>query len=174
LEMRDYETLISAVEGLPVTALICAGSPWAKIQYRPSNSLPDNVLVRSFSQLEMRELYRAAAFVVLPIKPTQRACGMNVILEAWSMGRAVIASRTEGLVSYIQDQTTGCFVTPGDVGELRSAILHLLADPAEAQCLGENGYQRVRRELYLERYLETVAGTIERVSGNGNLVLPLA
>ena len=174
LEMRDYETLISAVEGLPVTALICAGSPWAKVHYRPSNSLPENVIVRSFNQLEMRELYRSAAFVVLPVKPTQRACGMNVILEAWSMGKAVIASRTEGLVSYIQDQTTGCFVTPGDIGELRSAIVRLLEDPVETQRLGKNGYQEVRRELNLERYLETVAETIERVTERSNLAFPLA
>jgi glycosyltransferase involved in cell wall biosynthesis len=174
LEMRDYETLISAVRGLPVTALICAGSPWARIHYRPSSDLPENVLVRSFSQLEMRELYRSAAFVALPIKPTQRACGMNVILEAWSMGRAVIASRTEGLLSYIQDQTTGYFVTPGNALELRQAILHLLENPAEAQRLGENGYQEVRRELCLERYLERVAGTIERVSESDNLILPYA
>jgi glycosyltransferase involved in cell wall biosynthesis len=169
LEMRDYETLISAVSGLPVTALICAGSPWAKVHYRPSNGLPENVIVRSFNQLEMRELYRSAAFVVLPVKPTQRACGMNVILEAWSMGRAVIASRTEGLVSYIQDRITGYFVTPGDAGELRSAIVRLLEDPLETKRLGQNGYREVRRELYLERYLETVAATIERAAGNANL-----
>lgn len=162
LEMRDYETLISAVRGLPITALICAGSPWAKVSYSVTEGeLPENVIVRSFNALEMRELYRSAAFVVLPIKPTLRACGMNVVLEAWAMGRAVIASQTEGLQSYIEDKTTGYFVTPESVPELRSAIQQLILDPSEAQRLGENGYQKVTQELCMERYIETVWSAIQ-------------
>lgn len=163
LEMRDYESLAAAVRDLPVTALICAGSPWAKVRYDANgDQLPENVVIRSFSQPEMREIYRQAEFAVLPILPTQRACGMNVVLEAWAMGRAVIASRTEGLVSYIQDGGTGLFVTPSNVDELRGAILFLLSNPGEAERLGSNGYQKVHTELCMERYLDTVHATIDR------------
>jgi glycosyltransferase involved in cell wall biosynthesis len=166
LEMRDYETLIDAVKGLPLTAIIAAGSPWAKVRYDAAGgSLPDNVVLRSFSPLEMRELYRSAALVVLPIKPTQRACGMNVILEAWSMGQAVIASRTEGLTSYIEDRTTGYFVSPGDIEALREAILHLLGDKAEAEALGARGQAKVRSELHVEKYIAAVRQTLTRAVG---------
>lgn len=157
LEMRDYETLIAAVENLPVHALICAGSPWAKVQFNASNgSLPDNVTIDSFSQLEMREIYRLAEFVVLPIKQTMRACGMNVILEAWGMGKAVIASKTQGLTSYIEDGINGLFVSPEDVNELRDAIMYLLNSPEKVKCVGQSGYSQVTPKLGMESYLETV------------------
>jgi glycosyltransferase involved in cell wall biosynthesis len=165
LEQRDYETLIAAVEGLPVDVLICAGSPWAKVRFNPSGGdLPANVRVDSFSQLEMREIYRAAEFAVLPVFPTMRACGMNVILEAWAMGKAVIASRTEGLKSYLREGIDGMFVAPQDVTELRAMILYLLNSPEDAKRLGENGYQRVTHELSMEHYLEKVRETFSKVS----------
>jgi glycosyltransferase involved in cell wall biosynthesis len=164
LEMRDFDTLIKAVQNLPVSVLICAGSPWAKVGHQISSALPANVIVRSFKREEMREVYRGAAFVVLPIKPTLRACGMNVILEAWSMGRGVIASQTEGLKSYIQHEHTGLFVPPGDVEALRSAICYLLEDPEAAQRLGNCGQQIVRQEFCLERYIESAEAALLRAA----------
>jgi glycosyltransferase involved in cell wall biosynthesis len=164
LEMRDFDTLIQAVQNLPVSVLICAGSPWAKVGHQISGALPANVFVRSFKREEMREVYRRAAFVVLPIKPTLRACGMNVILEAWGMGKGVIASQTEGLKSYIQHGHTGLFVPPGDVDALRSAICYLLETPEAAQRLGTCGQQTVRQEFCLERYLESAAAALLRAA----------
>jgi glycosyltransferase involved in cell wall biosynthesis len=167
LEMRDYETLISAARNLPVTVIIGAGSPWAKVRYDTQVDLPENVIVRSFSQPEMRELYRSAALVVLAIKPTTRACGMNVILEAWAMQRPVIASRTEGLVSYIEDRQTGYFVTPGDVDELRQTIQFLLNNKAEAQRIGQNGQNKVQTDFSIEHYIEAVKMTMNGYPGAG-------
>jgi glycosyltransferase involved in cell wall biosynthesis len=121
--------------------------------------------VRSFSQPEMRELYRSAALVVLAIHPTTRACGMNVILEAWAMGRPVIASRTEGLVSYIEDRQTGYFVKPGDADELREAIQILLRDKDEAARIGRNGQNKVRIDFAIERYIDAVKATMLHTPG---------
>lgn len=163
LEMRDYDTLIAAARGLPVNVVICAGSPWAKVRFNPADKdFPQNVMVDSFSQLEMREIYRTAEFVVLPMKPTMRACGMNVILEAWAMRKAVIASRTEGLTSYIQENIDGLFVGSEDAQELRNSIIHLLNSPEEANRLGENGYLRISTELFIENYIETIRKTISQ------------
>lgn len=161
LEQRDYESLIEAVKGLPVNLLICAGSPWAKVRFNPANDdFPENIRVDSFGQLEMREIYRDAEFVVLPIKPTARACGMNVILEAWAMGKAVVASQTEGLNSYIREGTDGLFVEPEDVLEFRNSITYLLNNPEEVSRLGQNGYLRMSQELIMENYIETIRETI--------------
>lgn len=166
LEMRDYETLIEAVRGLPVRAVIGAGSPWSKFRFdiAGGRDLPENVQVSSFTPVQMRELYRAADLVVMPVKPTARACGMNVVLEAWAMERPVIASRTVGLPDYIQAGETGRFVTPGNVDELRAAILDLLADPAEAARLAANGYQHVQTELNLDHFVENLGATLTSVA----------
>jgi glycosyltransferase involved in cell wall biosynthesis len=164
LEMRDYPTLIDAVRDLPVQVIIGAGSPWSKFRFdaKSTPDLPNNVRVSSFTASQMRELYRSAAFVVAPIKPTLRACGMNVVLEAWAMGRAVIASRTVGLTDYIHHNETGIFVEPNNVEDLRAKILYLLQQPNEATRIGLNGFKQVATDLNLEHYIDIVAAAIEK------------
>ena len=73
------------------------------------------------------------------------------------MGRAVIASRSRGILDYVVDHETGILVEPGDVEALREAIEHLLAHPEEAQRLGRNARQRVEEELNLDTYVESLA-----------------
>lgn len=161
LEMRDYVTLIEAVRGLPVHLVIGAGSPWSKFGFEyGASKLPENVTVGKYSPTEMRELYRNARFVVLSVKPSPRACGMNVVLEAWSMGRAVLASGTPGLRDNIREHETGLFVEPGNVAELRAKILLLLERPDEAERLGRNGRQLVLRERSLDRYLDQIVEAV--------------
>jgi glycosyltransferase involved in cell wall biosynthesis len=157
LELRDYDTLIEAVDGLPVQVVIGAGSPWSKMGYeRRTENLPANVSVSSFTPLQMRELYRGAEFVVVPVVPTLRACGMNVILEAWAMQKPVIASRTDGLTSYIVDGQTGLFAEPQNAEDLRKKIVYTLAHPEEAREWGMNGWERVTTELNLECYVNEI------------------
>lgn len=159
LEMRDYPTLIEAVRDLPVQLVIAAGSPWSKFRFATDQvpDLPANVHVAAFNPRQMRELYRTTALVVVPVRPTQRACGMNVVLEAWAMERPVIATRTAGLVSYIEDGRTGVFVAPGDVQSLRLQIRRLLERPDEAVVLGAAGRANVCAHSNVDAYVRTVA-----------------
>lgn len=156
LEMRDYDTLIEAVRGLPLRLVIGAGSPWSHEAFSGGDDLPENVTVSSFTPVQMRELYRSAAFVVVPVKPTLRACGMNVILEAWAMEKAVVASRTVGLLGSVREGEAALLVEPGDVEALRAAIEGLLKRPKEARRLGRNGRRIVLSELNLDRYLDRI------------------
>lgn len=108
----------------------------------------------------MRALYQAAAFVVVPVKPTLRACGMNVVLEGWSMQRAVLATRTVGLRDYLTEGVDGLFVEPCDVASMRGGIERLLGDAALAARLGQAGRQRVVEDLNVDRYVERVGDII--------------
>jgi glycosyltransferase involved in cell wall biosynthesis len=161
LELRDYGTLAEAVRGLPVSVVIAAGSPWSHERYANSKALPANVTVASYDPLEMRELYRSASFVVVPVKPTMRACGMNVVLEAWATGKAVIATRTEGMAAYLENEETALLVEPADADDLRAKIARLLNFPAEARRLGANGRARVEAELNIDCYIEAVGEAID-------------
>jgi glycosyltransferase involved in cell wall biosynthesis len=164
--MRDYPTLIDAVRDLPIQLIIGAGSPWSKfgVDIGQKEDLPSNVLVTSFTPLQMRELYRSATVVVVPVRPSSRSCGISVILEAWAMGRPVIATRTAGLASYINNGTNGLFVSPGDPQELRSRIEYLIDQPEEATSLGNNGYQYVQNIGNIDHYIETIATAAMRVA----------
>jgi glycosyltransferase involved in cell wall biosynthesis len=83
------------------------------------------------------------------------------------MQRPVIASRTEGLVSYIEDRQTGYFVTLGDVDELRQTIQFLLNNKAEAQRIGQNGQNKVQTDFSIEHYIEAVKMTMNGSPGAG-------
>lgn len=163
LEMRDYTTLIEAVRPLPINLVIGAGSPWAQVRFRwtEDRPLPDNVWISSFSPQQVRDLYRWAEFVVVPIRPTLRACGMNVILEAWAMQKAVLASRTTGLQDYLEDGKTARFVDSLDAIGMRAAIEELLNDAPQRHVLATGGRQRVMDDLNIERYVERIAELIQ-------------
>jgi glycosyltransferase involved in cell wall biosynthesis len=160
MEMRDYATLVEAARGLPIDVVIGAGSPWSKQTYDTGGDLPANVTVASYSPTQMRRLYHGARIVVVPIKPTSRACGMNVVLEAWSMGRPVVASRTEGLVSYVVDRHNGVLAEPNDPEDLRAKIEMVLTDAALARRIGEEGRRCTLDSLTVDRYVDTVAAEI--------------
>lgn len=156
LEMRDYATLVEAVRGQPVHLVIGAGSPWSHFRFDSSHELPPNVTVSSFNPEEMRQLYGSAAFVVVPVRPTLRTCGVSVLTEAWAMGKAVIATRTAGLLDYARDGEDVLFVRPGDVEDMRAKISYLLRHPEVASRLGRTGCRAVQTEFNLDRYLALV------------------
>jgi glycosyltransferase involved in cell wall biosynthesis len=166
LEMRDYPTLIKAVTGLPVSLVIAAGSPWSHFRFdageRPE--LPPNVHVASFSPTQMRQLYRSAAFVVVPVKPTMRVCGSSVVVEAWAMRKAVIASRTVGLLDYVAEGESGLFAAPYDVDGLRERIVYLLRHPDEADRLGRNGRRNVESTYNLDHFLSRVQAVVRSLA----------
>jgi glycosyltransferase involved in cell wall biosynthesis len=165
LEMRDYPTLIQAVRGQPMSLVIAAGSPWSHFGPGVTDvDQPPNVRVAAFKPLEMRALYRDADLVVVPVKPTLRACGMNVVLEAWAMGKAVIATRTAGLLDYIEDGREAVFVEPRDVEGLRAAIQSLLVQPETRRQLGEAGRQRVEADLNLDAYVQRITAILQNAA----------
>jgi glycosyltransferase involved in cell wall biosynthesis len=156
LEMRDYTTLIEAVRGLSVSLVIGASSPWSHFRFNYDRRLPPNVHVASFTPVQMRELYRSARFVVVPIKPTLRTCGITVVLESWAMEKGVIVSRTIGQLDYAEENETVLFAKPGDVEEMRTKIVYLLENPKEAERLGRNGRKRVEAELNLDHFMDVL------------------
>jgi glycosyltransferase involved in cell wall biosynthesis len=160
LERRDYDTLLAAVEDLPITLVIASGSPWSKDRFDTDRTPGENVIVNSYDRDQMRELYRRAQLVVLSVLPTDRACGMNVVGEAWAMGRPVVCTATTGLTEYVVDGENGLLVPPGDPAGLRRAILAVLQSEHLADRLGSAGQAYVRSELSLGRFRSVVDGAM--------------
>jgi glycosyltransferase involved in cell wall biosynthesis len=154
LEYRDYPTLIEAVRGLPVQVVLAAASLWSKRRDPTAGSrLPGNVLVQRFTQYELRALYAASRFMVMPLYPVDFQAGVTAILEAMAMGKAVICTRTPGQTDVVVEGETGLYAKPGDPGTLRAAIQWLLDHPEEAERMGRNGRRRVEGWLSLDHYV---------------------
>jgi glycosyltransferase involved in cell wall biosynthesis len=167
LERRDYATMMAAVADLPVDVVLAAASPWSK---RPDTTadavIPANVTVGRLDLAELRSLYGRSALVVVPLEEVEFQAGITTILEAMSMGRAVVCTRTAGQTDTIVDDVTGVYVPPGDVDALRSAIESLLDDPDRAARLGRAARDwavaHADVDVYAERLRTHVAAAIGR------------
>jgi glycosyltransferase involved in cell wall biosynthesis len=158
LECRDYPTLMAAVRGLEVDVVVAAASPWSK---RPDSTegqeIPENVLVRRFSQHQLRDLYAASRFVVMPLDDVNFQAGVTAILEGMAMGKAMVCTCTPGQTDVIVEGETGRYVPPKDVAALREVIESLLDNVEEAERLGRNGRRRVEEEMSLDCYVERLS-----------------
>ena len=162
LEFRDYSTLLQAVNGLDVQVVIAAASPWSKREDSTrAQEIPANVVVRRFSQYDLRDVYAASRFVVMPLYPVDFQAGVTAILEAMAMGKAVICSQTPGQTDVIVAGENGVYVPPQDPDALRTAILSLLADPEEAARLGQNGYRQIHATMNLDAYVQRLASHVK-------------
>ncbi|HTO97143.1 MAG TPA: glycosyltransferase family 4 protein [Myxococcales bacterium] len=158
--LRDYDTLIEAVRGLPVRLKIAAGSPWISSELRPGGPLPPNVEWRRYDRFELRQLYARSAVAVVPIFENDYQTGISTILEMMAMGKCVIATRTRGQTDTIEDGVTGVYVPPGDRAALRNAIVRALENPEEAARIGAAARKFVEREASLELFVSRIAETV--------------
>lgn len=155
LEFRDYPTLMKAVKGLDLQVVVAAGSPWSKRKDSTEGTdIPENVVVRRFTQYDLRQVYADSAFMVMPLYNVNFQAGVTAILEAMSMSKAVICSQTPGQTDVVIEGETGLYVPPDDPKALRKAIQHLLDHPEEAARMGRNGRKRIEEYMSLDRYVE--------------------
>jgi len=157
-ELRDYPTLVEAVRGLDADVVIAAASPWAKREDTSAGlEIPPNVTVRACNQFELRQLYADAQLVVVPLQETDFQAGITTILEAMSMDRAIVCTRTTGQTDTIIDGETGRYVRPGDAVALRATIEELLADHAQVARLSAAAPHWVRQHADISSYAEELA-----------------
>jgi glycosyltransferase involved in cell wall biosynthesis len=159
LELRDYPTLMAAVDGLDVRLVIAAASPWSRRadSTERARAVPSNVDVCSLGFTDLRQLYADARFVVMPLYENDFQAGITTILEAMAMSRAVVCSRTTGQTDTIVDGRTGVYVPPGDVDALRTAIKRLLDDRDAAVRMGVEARRFVVEHADVIRYAAHLA-----------------
>jgi glycosyltransferase involved in cell wall biosynthesis len=109
---------------------------------------------------ELRGLYSASLFVVVPLQDMDYDAGVTALAEAMSMGKAVIVTRTRGQVDLIEDGVQGIYVPPRDPRALRAAIERLVADPAEAERMGRAGRRLVEERHTLSGYVAQLASIV--------------
>ena len=127
------------------------------------SSLPENVTWQRadwYTQVltddAVRELYRHASVVVVPVKDVPQPSGQSVTLQAMATGRAVVLSRTRGLWApgELRDGGNVMLVPPADPVELAHTVNLLLDDRARASALGEAARASVLRDATTERYAD--------------------
>jgi glycosyltransferase involved in cell wall biosynthesis/dienelactone hydrolase len=167
-EMRDYATLVAALEPLEIPCHIAPGAglvgasaaKWWQASLE-GRLLPDTVTVAAHTYAELRELYARSRFVVVPLIPSDHDNGITTILEAFAMGRTVICTESPGQVGVIEDGVNCLRVPAGDAAALRSAIVELWGDPDRCARMGAAGRALVLERHGLDRWTATLVEAVE-------------
>lgn len=104
--------------------------------------LPNTELLSSISDEQLREEYRRAHALFLPL---QLSTANNVVLEAMSCGTGVISTHIGGVPEYVSPDA-GILVTPKDVEQAAAAIRTICENRAKVAELGAAA--RRRAETY--------------------------
>lgn len=157
--LRDYTSLIAAAPKIPSPVTLVTS-------HRLPEPLPPNVSVRrgtwrepALSDAGLRELYRTARVVVLPLRPSLQPSGQSVTLQAMACGRAVVLTETEGLWSraMMRDGENVLLCRPGDPADLAEKTARLIAEPALASRLGNAARETVLRMAGIEQFAARIA-----------------
>jgi glycosyltransferase involved in cell wall biosynthesis len=155
LEQRDYRTLALATSNLDVDVRISGFSTDAKANSAFPDSLPANMERRFYEWPELVQLYRDADAVVVSCRENKYAAGVQSLMEGSSCGRPVIATKTTGLQSYLDDSVVT--INPDSPNEMASAIQLVLSDPSRAQKLASAALLTAQNRYKMDRYVNEIS-----------------
>ncbi|WP_261164864.1 glycosyltransferase family 4 protein [Microbacterium sp. Marseille-Q6965] len=172
-EMRDYPTLVRALDGLDIPCHIAGVLDTSRPDWwnaadgdrRGEADAPPHVTFGTMSAEELRDLYARSRFVVVPLRPTDSDNGITCMNEAWAMGKAVIVSAVAGQRGAFVDGVEGVWVPAGDHAALRQAILALWRDPERAARMGAAGRRKVEAARDHRVFSEGVSAVLHEVAG---------
>lgn len=141
---------------LRVCGSVFPGYEWFEDQLRQRAQAPDlagHVELAGYVHPTWPEL--AAADVVLV--PSRAEPFGNTAVEALHAGRALVASRVQGLQEVVRDGATGLLVEPGSPQALAEAVRELERSPRRAQELAQTGQRDAEARFGVARYRRTMA-----------------
>ncbi len=164
---RDYNTLIAALSQLPEyhTELFISSKFGDQLQRKVKIHVPKWVKVVDWvSEEELIKRYHRMRFMIVPLEATTHSgAGINAAIEASAIGKAVIATRTGGMETFVQDGETGILVPPHDVQAMKDAIQTLWTQPALAARMGIAGRRYVKKRFDPQKVNANISLFIERL-----------
>lgn len=160
---RDFNTLLRATQ-------LCRAAGRRDFRCLIKTRLPVaadiadvDILGSRLSWVDLRDLYRGARLVVLPLKDTLHAGGINALLEGMAVGRPVVVSGSQGIRDYVKHEETALLVPPGDADALAGAMMHLMDSADDAKRVGENARRFVVDTCGNAIYARTLATLFKQV-----------
>jgi hypothetical protein len=130
---RDYKTLLDASRLIPHIPLVVVARP-EQIEGIP---VPSHVRLRvNVPSFEAWNTLAHSEFMVLPLKDSHTACGHVTLVSAMHLGKAVVATNSEGIADYVQPGKNGLVCDASSPAGMAAVIAELWNDPAKAAALG--------------------------------------
>jgi glycosyltransferase involved in cell wall biosynthesis len=142
---KGFDVLIRALPAMPgVHAVIAGDGPEraALLALAGREGVPDRLHLLGWRN-ETASLLAASDLLVCPSRHEPLG---NVVIEAWSARRPVVAAASDGPRELITSGRDGMLVPTEDPDALANAIVNLLDDPRQAAALAEAGRLRYQAE----------------------------
>jgi len=162
---RDYGCLVAAAQRVrsPIRILtrMALPDPLPAGVERIAGHWRDGV-----SDEALRDLYRRASCVVIPLRDALQPSGQSVCLQAMACGTPVVMSETRGLWDRerLRDGETLALVPPGDSGALADAVNRVCEDAAFSDRLRGAAAAMVREHGGIGAFADGVEKTLERAA----------
>jgi glycosyltransferase involved in cell wall biosynthesis len=157
---RDFRSLIEAVRGTDVELEVVT---FSRATLGWDGELPPNCGVHWRMPVQaFLERMAAAAFVVVPLVDPDSDFGQTTVVQALALGKAVVATRSPGVVDYVVDGQEGFLVEAGDVAGYREAVLRLAREP-ELRAACEDHARKRAESLTYARFAARLAALCREV-----------
>jgi hypothetical protein len=134
---RDFRSLVEAVRGTAIRLRLVVFAP------HEVGATPENVSVEGpLPQRQFLARMAGAACVAVPLRSAESPHGQTTLVQALALAKPVVATRSVGIVDYVEDGVEGFLVEQGDVQGYRHALERLLADSALRTRCGERARLR--------------------------------
>lgn len=162
---KGIGTLVRAMQGVKMPLRIVGDGPerQALESFVLANDM-NHVRFEGYQQGEsLARLVQQASFVVVPSEWYENAS--MAVLETMAYGKAIIASRIGGIPEQVEDGGTGILVEPGNVEQLREAMVKLSENPPLRLALGRAGRERLEKHFSLQLHGERLLQLYEEALG---------
>ncbi|PSN11634.1 glycosyl transferase [filamentous cyanobacterium CCT1] len=176
LEQRDYVTLANALQDLDLDVKVCAVSPNAtsNTQCRIPEHPPENMEMRYFDWVELRDLYRSADITIVSLIDNTYSAGLTVLMEAMACCRPIIITKTVGLAAEMVDEGLVWGVQPDSPEQMKATVEYILSHPEEARARAEAAYQYFLENHTSEYHIEQIVRMLQRVASSVTADAPVA
>ncbi len=149
---------------LTVAGTVFDGYEWYEDQLRSRAAEPDLAGRVTFAGY-VHPTWELLADSDVVLVPSRVEPFGNTAVEAMLARRALVASRTQGLVEVVRDGETGVLVEPDDARALADAIARLLDDDALRARLARQGEADAHARFSVGRYAEKIAAAVDAAAG---------
>jgi glycosyltransferase involved in cell wall biosynthesis len=111
-----------------------------------------------------RDVHELLEDADLALQPSTTEGLPHSVVEFMAKGKAVVASRLDGIMEAVEEGVTGVLVPPGSPEELARAIADLRARPETRRDMGRAARRRAEAQFGLDVMLDRVEAFLERAS----------
>jgi glycosyltransferase involved in cell wall biosynthesis len=163
---RDWPTLIQAFDHLRCEIKLKLVGARSAIGFEFPNKLCTRIECLPYVKIqELKKILAGARFMVLPLPYYRYSFGQMTLLQAMSMGKAVIVTEVPGIKDYVQDGYNALLVKPYAWKDLKDKMELLLRDEKLGMRLGENARRSILEKYNEKKLAKGIYQAVEELCG---------